>query len=101
MSEYGYDVQRAAYTSALRTIKPELAGREDFVFLFCEIEEPFCVTPVRPDGQFRDLGQRRWERAVQTWRDCLRFDNWPGYSDRIIDVAPMPWALARELSQVA
>lgn len=101
MSEYGYDVQWAAYTSALRTIQPSFAGREDFVFLFCEIEPPYCVTPVRPSGEFRHLGEMRWARAKRTWAECLRTGKWPGYATSIINVEPPPWALTRELGNVA
>lgn len=101
MSEYGYDVQWAAYTSALRMIRPSFAGREDFVFLFCEVEPPYCVTPVRPSGEFRHLGEIRWARAKRTWAECLRTGKWPGYATSILSIEPPPWALSRELGNVA
>lgn len=101
MSEYGYDVQWAAYTSALRTIRPSFAGREDFVFLFCEVEPPYCVTPVRPSGEFRHLGEMRWARAKRTWAECLKTGKWPGYTSGIINVEPPPWAMVREMGRVA
>jgi hypothetical protein len=48
--EYGYDIQEAAYRSAVGHIVPEAIGRIDFVFLFCEIEPPYACTPVRLTG---------------------------------------------------
>jgi PDDEXK-like domain of unknown function (DUF3799) len=94
ITRYGYDVQHAAYTSALRTLRPRLAGREEFVFLFVEIEEPYAVTPVKLTGEFRALGQSRWSRAVRTWYDCLTNDDWPAYTRGVVEIEPTPWALA-------
>jgi len=94
---YGYDIQYASYTSALQTFRPEHAGRVDFLFLFCESEEPYAVQPYRLDGSFREHGQRRWDRAVRIWDECLRSGKWPGYSEEIASVAPPQWAMAREL----
>jgi hypothetical protein len=94
ISRYGYDIQHAAYTSALRALRPRLAGREDFVFLFVEIEEPYAVTPVKLTGEFRALGDSRWQRAVRTWYDCLTNDDWPAYTRGVVEIEPTPWALA-------
>jgi hypothetical protein len=94
----GYDIQRAAYTSALRHLRPSLAGREDFVFLACELEEPHCVTPMRMTGTFRELGERRWQRAVRIWHECTKSQSWPGYAvtREPIMIEPPAWALATE-----
>lgn len=94
---YGYDIQDAAYRRALSSVKPELTGREDFVFLFCEAEEPYAVQPYRLDGTFREHGQRRWDRAKRIWADCLKSNVWPGYAPGVVSVAPPQWAMAREL----
>lgn len=98
MSSYGYDVQHAAYTSCLRSYRPELSGRERMVFLFCESEPPYVVQPIVPDGQFKALGQARWDRAVRTWHECMKSGRWPGYSDQVVTVSPAVWALNREMS---
>ena len=95
ITSYGYDIQHAAYTSAMRALRPELAGRETFTFLFCEIEPPFAVTPVRLTGEFRELGERRWQRAVRTWHECTTRGRWPAYADGVVEVSPTPWALAQ------
>src|SRR5690606_13896394 len=34
--ELGYDIQAAAYTSAIEKLRPELAGRVDYLWLFVE-----------------------------------------------------------------
>jgi hypothetical protein len=94
--EYGYDVQYAAYTSGVEKLRPELAGRVDFIFVFMELEPPYAVVPCRPSGAFRELGQRRWERAVLTWERCLRDGYWPSYTESITQLDAPPWALTQE-----
>lgn len=93
--DYGYDVQRAAYVRALETLRPELAGRVELVFLFVELEPPYAVTVGPLDGVLRERGERRWCRAVETWATCMRTGEWnaDGYGRAYIE-AP-PWLAAR------
>jgi hypothetical protein len=100
MDDYGYDIQWAAYTSAVTKLHPELLGRTRMGFVFFEIEPPYEVTPIRPDGTLRELGALRWERAVNTWARCLRDDRWPGYATDWIDMSARPWVLANEQSRI-
>jgi hypothetical protein len=92
----GYAIQWAAYTRALAALDPKLAGRVDFLFGFCEPDSPFAINLVRPDGMFRELGERRWLRAVETWAECLETDTWPAYGTGINQLSSPPWALSRE-----
>jgi hypothetical protein len=94
---FGGDIQSAAYTSAIEKLKPELAGRVQFVFLFCEAEPPHCVTPVFRLGTMREYGELRWRRAINKWSECLRNDRWPQYVDEPIGVEAPQWALGAEL----
>jgi hypothetical protein len=97
---YGYDVQYAAYTRALAALEPEFEGRIEMEFAFCEIEPPYSVVVRPPDGALREIGNRRWERAVQQWHASLASGHWPDYDDgaaaRFIE-APQ-WDVARELT---
>lgn len=99
VESYGYSIQRAAYVSAVEHIRPDLAGRVDFIFVFYEIEPPFAVTPVRLSGAFRELGERAWQRAVGRWEECLRTNTWPAYADKVIEIEPSPGALSRDLER--
>lgn len=98
MIEFGYDIQWAAYTSAMRALRPDLAGREEMTFIVCEMEEPYLVVPIRPSGSMRELGNARWRRACELWARCVREDHWPGYSpgNQPIYVDAPSWALHRE-----
>lgn len=95
-AEYlGYAIQAHAYQRALAALRPELAGKTDFLFAFCEPAEPYAVNVCRPDGTFRELGDLRWRRAVNTWGRCLKENRWPGYDDVNLITASV-WALERE-----
>lgn len=96
IDDYGYAVQHAAYIEAVETLKPMLAGRVKFVFIFFELEPPYSITPIRLSGEFRELGKRRWRRAVETWERCLSTGTWPGYADGIVEIEPKPWTLLRD-----
>lgn len=94
----GYAIQWAAYTRAIVALAPELAGRTDFLFAFCEPREPYAMNLARPDGMFRDHGLRRWLRAVNTWSACLAADMWPGYGAGVNPLTVPGWAFHREES---
>jgi len=98
---YGYLIQHAAYTSAVGQVFPEITGRLDFVFVFAEVEPPYCVTPVRLDGSLRQIGEMNWNRAVEVWGQCLASRKWPEYAEEIITLEAPPWLLSRELGEVA
>lgn len=92
-----YGIQSAAYERALVQLNPDLAGRVAFSFVFCEIAEPYAVNVTEPDGPFRELGLRRWLRALNIWAECKALDRWPTvYGGNVNPLSPPSWALARE-----
>jgi hypothetical protein len=98
----GYDIQWAAYTRAYEQLGgPDVLGRADMVYLFCEAMEPYEVVPVRPDGAIREIGMRRWMKAVRLWEDLLEAKSWPwpGYSDGAIVVSPPTYVISQELGE--
>jgi hypothetical protein len=95
--DWGYDIQFAAYTRALAALRPELEGRIDFTFLFMEIEPPYSVVPVRPDGAFREIGKLRWERSLRLWVECMRADRWPGYSSGVVTLEAPQYLVNQEI----
>ena len=101
--EYGYDVQQAAYRSAMRALRPEFAGRESFTFVFVEqlpegSQRRAIVQPVTLSGTFREIGERRWHRACETWAECLESGVWPDYTrvGETMEIEAPGWALAQE-----
>lgn len=99
MDEYGYDIQWAAYTSAMRKLRP---GRDPRLgFLFFETEPPYAVNPVRPSESLKQLGEMRWGRGVNLWGLCRKHDKWPGYADGWTTVEARHWVLANEMARSA
>jgi hypothetical protein len=96
---YGYATQRAAYVSGLERIRPELTGRIDYVLLFVEWAPPYAVLPCRLDGIFRQIGEQRWERAINAWARCTRTGRWPTYVDRVVELEAPHWLMAREVER--
>lgn len=79
--DYDYHLQAAAYTSAVETIVPRMAGRVRFVLLFIE-NDTNEIVPMDLDGTFQELGRQRWDQAVMSWRKCLETGVWPGYAGK-------------------
>lgn len=93
---FGYDLQGAAYLSAVRALMPALVGRERFQLVCAEPEPPYPVTIVDLDGGRLDLGRMKWRRAVNTWATCMRTDTWPDYATAPISLEPSQWELENE-----
>jgi transcriptional regulator of met regulon len=81
--DYGYDVQAFAYSRALERLRPALTGRVQFLFLFMELQSPFAITPIEPDGAFWEIGKQRWTRAVHLWETCRVTNKWPAYTESV------------------
>jgi hypothetical protein len=95
--QLGYAIQAAAYTRALTALHPQLGGRIEFRFLFCEPRRPYALWDPRPDGGFRQIGEWRWLRAVHAWGSGLATGVWPGYRNEMTTEITAPgWALAKE-----
>lgn len=92
--DMGYDIQRAAYTEAIETTYPELVGRTRMIYWVAEMEPPYLVHPYEAAGDMRMLGEEKWHRAKQQWRECLENDYWPGYFSGIAQLSPTPWQMA-------
>jgi hypothetical protein len=96
----GYDIQMAAYTSAVEALGAP-PGRLDPLIAFAEADEPNCVSVFRLNESLAELGRRRWRRAVETWAECLQSGVWPEYqARRQIGYLHAPaWAMHREMEQ--
>lgn len=97
-NDYGYPIQHTAYTRALSALNPAVQGRTEFTFLFLEIDPPYEVVPIRPDGAFREIGRIKWDQAIHTWERCLAAGHWPGYAQGgVVTITPPPYIMAEHL----
>lgn len=78
--DYGYDIQRAAYTRALQAVRPDLAGRIEMRFPFIELKPPYAVSCLPFSGMLRAMGEMKWRRAINLWHRCVTTKTWPGYA---------------------
>jgi hypothetical protein len=99
--ELGYEIQGWAYKRAVEKACPGYTGRVRFRNIFVEATEPFCVTPIEHSESLQHLGRMRWERAIDTWHECLKANNWPTYTTHVIQASAPPWALNEELENHA
>lgn len=98
---YGLDIQAHSYAEAVAAVYPEIAGRIEFEFILCEPEPPYSVAIVPLGGSLKGLGEKRWNRALNIWRECLAGGTWPGYGRQEPAEAPT-WALdTEELAAIA
>lgn len=95
MTDYGYYLQDVVYRRAVNALIPALHGRANMYFVFAELEPPYAVSkPRRTSAAMREMGELAWRRAVLTWEECLRTDEWPGPDEDGTDILePMPYAL--------
>jgi len=96
LARMGYDIQGVAYPRGLEYVDARLRGRTSFTLLFCEPEPPYCVTPVALAGSLRELGTRKWQRAIDAWERCTRTGQWRDYTDAVFYAEARPWELADE-----
>ncbi len=94
-------LQDAAYRSAVAVKFDVDRERVDMIFLFVQTEEPYAITPVELDGEFRELSHLRWRRAIESWRKCLSAGrerkHWPGPVSGTQQIHPPGWMVAQEL----
>lgn len=93
---FGHAIQHAAYMSGIAKVNKAIAGRVTMRFIFVEPNRPYAVNIVEPDGVFRELGERRWERACNAWARCVKDNEWPGYGEGVEQITAPAWALSQE-----
>lgn len=96
--DYGWDIQAAAYTEAVETSYPHLAGRGFFRLTACEKKAPFACVPYTLSGSMKMIGEQKWRRAQQLWAPCLATNTWPSYRPQAIDASTWQISQAEALT---
>lgn len=94
MWKYGYYQKAPWYADAIADLGL-LAYWPEVVFIFQEKIPPYLVTVVSPDEELLNLGRERNREAINVYRQCATFDDWPGYTDSPVTVSLPPWVLRR------
>ena len=92
----GYDLQAAFGLAGAR----RFFGREDwpapvFVFVVVETDPPYATSFVSLDPQWLEFAERKRQRAVALWRECMERNDWPGYDTRVQYASPPEYAVYR------
>ena len=64
-----------------------------YVYLFQEVDPPYCTSFVSVSPAMLELGRAKVTYALGRWRECISTDVWPGYDQRIHYAEPPSWAL--------
>ncbi len=89
-----YHQQAAFYLDGLNTLDPR---ERRFVFLVVEKQEPYCVAAYELDETAIDEGRAQYRRALDSYAECKKSGNWPGYDVGINTLDLPKWAY--ELTQ--
>lgn len=74
---FRYHVQAAFYLDALRSC---CEPAESFAFVVVEKTAPYLATVFVPDEAFIEAGRREYKEDLDTYRECIASEVWPGYA---------------------
>lgn len=105
IANMSFEVSAAFYERVVLQVRPELAGRLRFRWIFVENEHPHLVTVAELDNAGLEIGRKKVAAAISIWNHCVQAGSWPGYPNHIITAeypafAESQW-LARELNEEA
>lgn len=87
--KYRYHVQAPFYVDGARENNIAVDG---FVFIAVEKKPPHLVNVFFADAETMALGRQTYQRDLQTYVDCVRANNWPGYEAQIKPLTLPAWA---------
>ncbi len=88
-ANFGYHISAAWYQAGVLAVTGQLC---DFVFLVVETKAPFGVVVYAPDTEFMDRGREAIRPILPIYNECLKTNNWPGYSEKIETLSLPGWA---------
>lgn len=97
ISNYRYHVQHAYYMDGINSV--QVGGARAFLFL--AVEKSACVVNGQAkgvavyslDADSVAMGRAEYRRDLAVYAECERTDVWPGYGDRIQNIALPAWAM--------
>lgn len=92
----GADIQA---TMTIRGLKAVTGRDVPFRFLAVESTPPYAMCPVALAPAALELANRKIDRALALWRDCLETDFWNGYPQQICYAEPLAWHEAQLLER--
>lgn len=88
-----YHVQDAFYTEGFRANDFDIAH---FAFIVCESEPPYACAVYELNDEARVRGEQLYMRELRALAKAIETDTWPGYSDKVENLALPRWATPDE-----
>lgn len=87
---YRYHVQAALYTDVAEILD---GAEREFIFIVVEKTEPYPVAVYYADIEMVSMGREQYRLDLETYRQCLSTNTWPGYNEgRITSINLPKWA---------
>lgn len=96
VKKLGLDIQSAMYLRAIYAKHQEIAGRGVFEWILVERKPPYDIALIPASESILSLGDKRTDRALRTWRECLASGRWPG-TGRLPALQARPYDLEQEM----
>jgi len=87
-----YHVRAAYYLDNCRLLGMD---KEHYMFIAVEKTPPYAVRCLKLDGDCVTWGRKLYQADLQTWRQCLANDIWPGYEDGYAEITLPQWEMRR------
>jgi len=88
VATYKYHWQAAMYADGYKTITGDDAI---FVFVCVEKDAPHGVAVYTLDAEFLEAGRRGYKNALAVVRDCVEKNEWPCYSNEVLEIPAPKW----------
>lgn len=79
IADYGYYRKAAYYLDMCKMMDRPF---KDFAFIAAEKTPPYCVAVYILDRSAVEFGRRLYRADLETYRQCVETNTWPGYSDK-------------------
>jgi hypothetical protein len=89
----GYDLSAGFYVRGIEALRPELAGRIKWRWVFAETSAPFEVRVIEATRSTLEIGDRKAATAIEKWRQCIKTGIFPGYPARVDPLGLSDWAV--------
>lgn len=86
----GYHLQDAFYRRVAEILG---VSSPTFIFLAQSVEPPHECSLHGCDPALREIADAEIQGAIETWRECMRSNNWPSYGGRIHWTVPATWQM--------
>lgn len=90
IANYGYDIQAAWYIDCAKAAGIEIVN---FIFIVVEKSSPYAVALYELDEESIEAGRAKYQKALNTYKDCIATGEWQGYSSNIETIRLPAWAL--------